>query len=82
MNSMSPTSKDATNQYEWNDLDVIPNVAAEAKDNRSSLPFLQSFDDIVSGVEIPAFLHDHKATLRFPETVCLGMRQDFAEPLP
>jgi hypothetical protein len=76
MNSMTPpTSKDATNRYEWKELDVVPNVEEATKDNRSSLPFLQSFDDIVSDINIPAFLHNHKATLRFPETVCIDTRR-------
>jgi hypothetical protein len=33
------------------------------------MSLIQNFDDVVSGIDIPAFLREHRATLRFPEMV-------------
>jgi hypothetical protein len=73
MNFMGTTnSKVTTNHHERKE------IMTEANDNRTSLPFMQSFEDIVSGVAIPGF-YMSKATLRLPETVL--MRVEFTIPI-
>ncbi len=46
-----------------------PTSDSKEKANESPTSLIQNFDEAVSGIDIPVFLCEHKATLRFPEMV-------------
>lgn len=58
-----------TSVYKKDDLVGSGGMDSAVKVTGSPFPLLQSFDEVVSEVDIPDFLQEHKTTLRFPETV-------------